>query len=395
MSELVETGGIAQETQSAPSAAGWLAQAVGIHAIVAGYAVAQVLPVLIASLTADLNLTVSQSGWLAFSDMGASTVGSLLSVWLIRRGRLGRIMRLGTVIAVMGNFACLPVSSFAPLFALRLISGLGQGIMVGAGTAVLSRALSPQRAFALAYAGQAIFGAVGVAVFPTFTANWGWNSFFVAVAVFAVPALFGAGALPDSEAKTNAKGSGGFSPAAWVAIAAMTVAYLGIGAIWANIGQLGERAQLALPAISYAISVATASAPVGTILAAILGDRVRSTICLAFATLALVAGSALLDFAGTGLYFATGAFTFMFGWALFVPYASGVTAAVDRTGAAMVLATTCAGGGLALGPLLAVPLVDRFGYGAVPAVTITLSILALCLLVPLAERWTGSSVDAG
>ena len=65
---------------------------------------------------------------------------------------------------------------------------------------------------------------------------------------------------------------------------------------------------------------------------------------------------------------------------------------VDRTGAAVIVATSCAGGGLAIGPVLAIPLVSRFGFGVIPPLTIALAIIAFCLLAPITKPKAASAV---
>jgi predicted MFS family arabinose efflux permease len=370
--------------RSADGHAGWVAQAVGIQAILAGYAVAQTLPVLITTLTAALGLNVQQAAWLAFADLGTSTVSSLLGAWLIRHRPLPALARYGTVITIFGNLACFAVRGFGPLFALRLVSGCGEGLMVAVGTAVLARARSPERAFAFAACGQTVVGAVGVAVIPTIVALWGWNSFFIVIALFAAPGLIGASWLTDGQTGPRQQRTDGFSMPAWIAIAAMTITYLGIGGIWANLGALGQRSTLSLPAIGYGISIATLSAPAGTIIAAIMGNRAPSSVCISVGIAALVSGTVILETATGSAAFTGGSVVFMFGWALFVPYANGITAVLDKTGAATVVATACAGGGLAVGPLVVVPLIGRWGYGAVPPLTAVLVLLSYCMFMPLA-----------
>ena len=376
------------EAPSAPAApTGRSALLAGIHGMVVATSVGQVLPVLMTTLTSELHLTVTQAGLLAAADVGATTIASAACARPAGRFALSTVAQAGTVIVLGANLACLLVSGFGALLTLRLVAGIGAGIVTVACVIALSQNKSPARAFALAAFAQTAFGAALNVAIPSLNAHFGWSACFVAIAAFAAPGLWIARYYVRSQASQAAVASRAtFTIAGWMAFAALCIAFCAIGATWANLGGLGERSHLTLATLGIAVSGASIAGPVATALTALVGNRISSLLGLGFGSIAMLAGVTLLGFAGSSPTFYAGAVAFMFGWAVYVPYALGLTSVIDPTGALAVIATAGANGGFSLGPLIAVPAIAVWGVGAVPYLAFALLVCALGLFVPLTGK---------
>ena len=355
----------------------------GIHGMVVATSVGQVLPVLMTTLTSELHLTVTQAGLLAAADVGATTIASAACARPAGRFALSTVAQAGTVIVLGANLACLLVSGFGALLTLRLLAGIGAGIVTVACVTALSQNKSPARAFALAAFAQTAFGAALNVAIPSLNAHYGWSACFVVIAAFAAPGLWIARYYVRSQAPQAAASRATFTIAGWMAFAALSIAFCAIGATWANLGGLGERSHLTVAMISIAVSGASIAGPVATALTALVGNRVSSLLGLGFGSVTMLAGVTLLGFAGSSPLFYAGSVVFMFGWAVYVPYALGLTSVIDPTGALSVIATAGANGGFSLGPLIAVPAIAEWGVGAVPYLAFALIACALGLIVPL------------
>ena len=148
----------------------------GIHGMVVATSVGQVLPVLMTTLTSDLHLTVTQAGFLAAADIGATTIASAACARPAGRFALSTVAQAGTLIVLGANLACLLVTGFAGLLALRLVAGMGAGIVTVACVIALSQNKSPARAFALAAFAQSAFGAALNVAIPSLNAHYGWSA---------------------------------------------------------------------------------------------------------------------------------------------------------------------------------------------------------------------------
>ncbi len=358
----------------------------GIHGMVVATSVGQVLPVLMTTLTSELHLTVTQAGLLAAADLGATTIASAVCARPAGRFALSTVAQVGTVIVLGANVACLLVTGFGGLLALRLLAGIGAGLVTVACVIALSQNKSPARAFALAGIAQTAFGAALNVAIPSLNAHYGWSACFVVIAAFAAPGLWIARYYVRSQASQAVASRATFTIAGWMAFAALSIAFCAIGATWANLGGLGERSHLTLATIGIAVSGASIAGPVATALTALVGNRISSLLGLGFGAITMLAGVTLLGLAGSNSLFYAGSIAFMFGWAVYVPYALGLTSVIDPTGALAVIATAGANGGFSLGPLIAVPAIAVWGVGAVPYLAFALLVCALGLHVSLTRK---------
>jgi predicted MFS family arabinose efflux permease len=348
--------------------------------------VGQVLPVLMSALKSDLHLSVAQAGLLASADLGAATITSVICARPAVRFSLATVARLGTVIIVAANLACLLARDFDGLFALRLVAGIGAGILTVACVVVLSQTPSPARSFALAALAQTAFGAAMSAAIPFLSARYGWDSSFVVIALLAVPGLLIARCYVRLEVPLTPSKQGSVKLIGRMVLLAITITFCGLGATWANLGELGARARLTLTAVGVAVALASFAGPITSLLVSALGSRVSSLIGLAVACGTVLGGVTLLSFANDVAILTLGAIVFMMGWTAYVPYAFGVTSSLDLTGTLSVLASATACAGFSLGPIMAVPVISRWGLGAVPGLTFGLILAGFCLVGPLVRK---------
>jgi predicted MFS family arabinose efflux permease len=358
----------------------------GIHGMVVATSVGQVLPVLMTTLSSELHLSVTQAGLLAAADLGAATVASVVCARPSAKFALSTVALVGTVIVLVANLACLLATGFGGLLALRLIAGVGAGVLTVACVTALSQNASPARAFAMAAFAQTAFGAALNVAIPSLNERYGWSACFVVIAAVAAPGLRIARYYVRSQTPHAVASRATLSVAGCMALVAVSVAFCAIGATWANLGGLGERSLLTVATIGIAVSAASIAGPVATALTALVGNRIPSLLGLSFGSVAMLAGVTMLELAGATPLFYAGAIAFMFGWAVYVPYAMGLTSAIDPTGALSVIATACANGGFSLGPLIAVPAIAAWGVGAVPYLTFALLLCALGLIGPLTRK---------
>ena len=354
--------------------------------MVVSTSVGQVLPVLMTTLTSELHLSVTQAGVLAAADLGAATVASAVYARPSAKVALSTVALVGTVITLVANLACLLATGFGALLALRLIAGVGAGILTVACVTALSQNVSPARAFAMAAFAQTAFGAALNVAIPSLNAHYGWSACFVVIAAVTAPGLRIARYYVRSQAPHAVASRATLSVAGWMALVAVSIAFCAIGATWANLGGLGERSFLTVATIGIAVSAASIAGPVATVLTALVGNRIPSLLGLGFGSVVMLAGVIMLEFAGAGPLFYAGAIAFMFGWAVYVPYAMGLTSVIDPTGTLTVIATACSNGGFSLGPLIAVPAIVAWGVGAVPYLAFALLLCGFGLIGPLTRK---------
>src|ERR1700722_1532503 len=215
---------IEEAPSPAAATAGRSALLAGIHGMVVSTSVGQVLPVLMTTLTSELHLTVTQAGFLAAADLGAATIASAACARPAGRFALSTVAQVGTVIVLGANLACLLVTGFGGLLALRLLAGIGAGLVTVACVIALSQNKSPARAFALAGIAQTAFGAALNVAIPSLNAHYGWSACFVVIAAVAAPGLRIARYYVRSQTPHAVASRATLSVAGWMALVAVSIA---------------------------------------------------------------------------------------------------------------------------------------------------------------------------
>lgn len=99
-------------------------------------------------------------------------------------------------------------------------------------------------------------------------------------------------------------------------------------------------------------------------------------------------GLAIFFFVRTGpqleLLFSIGLAVFMFGWNFSQTFIFATPGTIDGTGGATAMAMGLSNLGGALGPILAAPVITRFGLFSVPAITASLVLVGIAFFAPLA-----------
>ena len=363
-----------------------LTLAAATYCVVVATIVPQALPMLVSTLTGRLHLSVMQAGILSATDLGGSVVSSVLLARPFRRLSLSRITQIGLTVTIGSDFTCIATHSFSVLAALRLIAGIGEGIILITGLTVYAQARSVERVYAMSTLALTTIAAAFMIVIPTIVPVWGPGSCFGLLAVFSMPALWTARLFQRADTGAGSPSPVNLGRSAWLVIGALAIAYCGLGASWANLGQLGQAAQLNTLETGSAISLATFTSPTALLLVAIVSGRVSNRSCIAAASLLMIVALTTIEFATGRLVFTAATVLFVFGWFFYVPPIFGVTASLDPSGTVSVIANACANGGLALGPLLAVPALQRWGLGILPYVTSGLLIVALALVATAIPR---------
>jgi hypothetical protein len=101
----------------------------------------------------------------------------------------------------------------------------------------------------------------------------------------------------------------------------------------------------------------------------------------------LTCSGVYIAFASSGPWmFAASVLLWTCGTNLFTPYAFGATAVADRTGSSTALASAVSGAGFALGPLLAVPIIESDGIGGVRGLAWAFLVAGFIALAVLLQR---------
>jgi len=358
---------------------------------VASTLVLMTLPVFVGGIVVGSGWGDFERGLVASADMAGSAIASLVVIGRVARLDWRRAARAGLAVATAGNLACMLVDSFMALMALRLVCGLGCGVVLSIAFTGLCHAPDPARQFGLYVLAQLLLQALLLAVLPDVIAASGMRGVYVVFAVtialaglltWLLPAGIAAARVPDDpETSSPTPVAGG----ARVALAGQAVYFLAMAALWTFYEGIGTASSLGMDRIGDALAASAVAGLAGAGAAVLIGMRVPSLSALAAGT-ALSAASALMLSGGTdALRFMVSACLFNFAWNFTFPYQMAILARFDRTGTIAVSSLLVQLGGLALGPALAALLLVRASYDAMLAACTAMFVLGLALF--LRTRW--------
>lgn len=352
------------------------------------------LPYEVAALSTGYHLGPAAAGWITAAELlalacAASWVGQTIAVYDKRR-----LTILGVVIALVATACCLLTDQVALIVALRLLFGVGTGIIAAATNALPALHDNPKKLFAYM---QLVLGMVfALSIFAVGAAE----PFAGRQAVFWVELILlltlGAASLllPKGIVPHLATSAGNLGPrrgeGVATSLAALGLMWVAQAALWAFAAEAGAAAGLEPEAIARWLAIAGFTAPIGGAAAAMLGERRGYAVPLivGYTSQILVALAMYCSFS-RDLYIASALVNNMM-TTFTTPYLLGVLATLDVTGRATALGSAAVNFGCAVGPALGATLLGAqtiAPIGITSAIIFSLALaLGLSALRNLSER---------
>jgi MFS family permease len=343
-----------------------LAAAIGLS--IAGIAAFSILPVMIGAIADAQGLGAGEAGFIAAADLCGFALASLWAgIWT--QGSDGRrVAAAGLLAALIGNALSLQASGFGLLLVVRLLSGLGGGLAYSVAMSTLARSARPDRDFGLMVAAQIAYQVMALFTLPRLVTARGSDAIFL---VLAATVCVSSLALLSKNLFTRRADSSAhlasLPAAAWLALAAMALFSLNLGALWTYVERIGVGIGLSSPQAGTILAAALALSILGALGAAILGDRWGRRVPLMLAFVAQLISLVLLMRTEATSY-SIGAVVYSLAWAFAIPYLYSFVATVDESARLIVLAPAAQAVGAALGPAAAASLLSGAGYVPVSAV---------------------------
>jgi predicted MFS family arabinose efflux permease len=339
-----------------------------IYLGVAAATLPSVLPVMVGVLTDQLAFGAVRAGYVASANMIGVALGSVICTVAARRWSWRSLIRAGAATMIGANLVTTLVAAFPQVATLRLISGLGEGIVGAICYAAMGRSRRPARALAFYIAGQGLVGAVGMGVIPTVVARAGWPWLFVLVSLVALPAFWLARPIetlrtqPTEETAPNASAVTWLS---WYALAGIFIFALGMSAVWAFVERIGHSKGIDLAHLSGSLSAAAIANMAGSLLVGFAAHRLSAATGLTTGYSLVLAGLVALSSSGGWALFLGAIALIFFAWGFYIPFQFTLLARVDAVGQRTLLIPLVTGGGLTLGPAIGGLLIATGGTSAV------------------------------
>lgn len=366
----------------------------GATAVILGSLAALVvntLPVFLAVLARVRGLSESDSGLVAFAEMGGIAVGTIVCAlrpgWVERAGWRWTAL-LGLLIMLGGNVCSMLAGDLSSLLMARGLAGLGSGVVLAVTYAVLAEG-GGARALAIFNFVQLSCGWLGIPFLSPVAEAHGAERLFAIVAGLVVVGMalsfFLPGRRPVVPGHEVSVPHDKVSAPGWLAILSALVYFAGVGAIYAYVAFMGVAWGGTQQVVEAQVANMMFAGLSGGLLVALVGSRFGFRLPLILGYALLLAAMAWLAFGQPVSGFLLAVCLFGFAWNIITPYQFEAVTHVDSSSSAAMLVNASTLGGLAIGPAVAGYLVteDFFQVNALSLAGTLASLIVLVLALRL------------
>ena len=205
------------------------------------------LPAFLGIVAIAGHLSEAQSGLAAMADLAGITIGTIgcaMSPALVQHLGWRRMAMIGLGVLIGGNVLSVYAADFSPYLLVRVLAGLGSGMVMAVVYAILGEG-EGARALAFFNIGQLGLGWLAIPVLGPLEERFGVSGIFGAIALSAAAMLLLVPFLPamskrEEEAEAHhAHAPEKVTPEGWLAILSVFVLYFGAGSVYSFLEFMG------------------------------------------------------------------------------------------------------------------------------------------------------------
>ena len=351
----------------------WQTIAYAVFMTLVGYSVMVGVPVLTTAWVGQLGFTEAQGGRVAGADLGGLALGSVLSSLVMARWNRRWLVVLGVAIAILANGLCMVVTAYEPTLWLRVLAGVGSGVVTAVGVATLGGSSRPARAFNVMLFAFAFSQAAEMKVLPMLSMN-GIYLLFIGCFLLCLPLLhyIPTSPLPGERRSEKEVAAASRLPRylPWVCLAAIFFTYINIGTYWVYIELASLDAGIDGDWVGNLLVWVSFGSLVGCLFATLLSNRfgLARPLLVTLVIMTAIVGILVIEINYVHLFISLALFNLL--WIFIDVYQMGTVSVIDRSGAFASLMPGAQGLGQIVGPYIAAAMLSA-GMGYTP-------IFALC-----------------
>jgi len=364
----------------------WQTIAVAIFMALAGYTVMVSVPVLTTALVNQAGFSPEQAGRIWGADMLGLSAGALAAAFSVARRNRRHLVVIGAGLTIAANALCLVFSDYEAIYVLRVIAGIGSGLVTAVAAVTLGGTTNPVRAYNLELVGFSFSAAFEMRFLPTLNME-GIYLFFMGLSVACALLVFWIPTRPLNAEQLALQENKQQKDENWHVPKIMPLLCLtAICFTYINIG--GYFTYIELAALADGISQAWTGDVLtwGSFLA--IAGCVLAMLCQRyglfrplFISLIVMAMTAVMPSAGiTNFSLLISVFIFMALWTFVDVYQAAMIAHMDRSGSMVALLPCVQGFGQFVGPNIAASIIGAgMGYSVMFMVSGSMALVALGL----------------
>jgi len=277
---------------------------------------------------------------------------SLSAFFWIRKVNWKWMAVVSLAILVVGNLLSTQIGDFNLLVAIRVFTGLGQGIAVGLAMTIFGDSSRTDRNLAIYLILTLLIGMVGFRLLPDLIAANGTLPIYltqVILPILALPLILWKLPVKGLEFEIEKK-TGNLSNPVLLCLGAFFLLYVAYGGLWILVERFGNLAGHSPEFIGESLSNAMTGGFLGLLVPIFLADKLGRIIPIVLSFLCLFAFAFLL-FEGSETGFKVAVWFGLFGINLVVPYLTGIVVDLDFSGKGVAMIPAMYSIGVSVGPV--------------------------------------------
>lgn len=364
----------------------WRSISAAIFMALVGYTVMVSVPVLSTALVDKVGFTEVEVGRIWGNDMLGLAVGAVIAAFTVARVNRRKLIFAGVILSIVANAICIYLVSFNEVMVLRLLAGIGAGIITGVAVATLGGTTKPVIAFNLELVGFAISAFLELRYLPQLTMNEIYIFFIILSLICVVLARFVPSRPSNADELVQQEESEDhfqdwhvpkFMPI--FCLVAVCFTYINIGGYYTYIELAAHADGIADELVAFALEWSAVFGVLGCVVAyyatrfGLFKPLFASLIAMAAIVIMLSAGI-------TDINIVISLFGFMALWTFVDVYQCAMVSHMDRSGSFVALLPAVQGFGQFVGPNVGASIIGAgLGYGTMFAVTGSMTLVAFLL----------------
>jgi len=307
--------------------------------LIAGIAILAigVQPIFIGLLVERLALSLAQQSAVMSAEMCGSILGTLACMPLMRRCSVRRVALVAALALLGGNLLTSQVERLESLVALRLVCGVGSGVLYAYAIYGLGCLRNPDRSYGVLLFLQTGLFALVAAMLPMIAGRLGFGWAIGYLAAWFIPVCLACFCLPRAALGPTLEGAAlqgeRLTLAGVLSLIGMVLLQLSIYSLWGFVEGVGRDAGVTAVDIGGALSIGLLGGLPGAALPSLLGERLgRAPMILCGSLLVLLAILMLATRIHSAVDLCLAVFLMNVGWNLALSYYMSSIVSHDPTG---------------------------------------------------------------
>ncbi len=352
--------------------------------VVIGMAVFIVQPGFVQGLVEYAGFSDKQAGYIASAEMFGIALATVGMSFLVKKVSWRRLCYCALMVVILGNTASAFNTGFDTFSLLRFIVGLGSGVLISLGYAIVGLTNNPDRNFSFMIVLVLLYSALILLAMPMAYAAIGMQGILIFFTLLATSGLALVRYLPvsgDSGAASNSEAVRLPANYKFIALLAVLAYFLAQGVIWSYLFLIGTAGGGSEQQVASGLTISQVFGIAGAFTTAYVSVRYHRVVILFLGTLGGVVPLMFLFGLMGAMVYAVAVCVFNFAANLMTPLLLAIIAGFDKSGSMVVYAVAMQMLGLAIGPALAALIISPGDYSNVNWLSMSLFILSFILIV--------------